>query len=145
MYEHILIPTDGSDLAEKAVVQGLELARQLGARVTLVSVIQPLRPPGGESVQLRATLEEYDNEQRRQTESWLAQAGQRASASGVTCEVVAVNAMNPADAIVETARERGCDLVAIASHGRSGLSAVLLGSVTQKVLAGSDLPVLVYR
>ncbi|MDQ8033192.1 universal stress protein [Bordetella genomosp. 1] len=145
MYKHILIPTDGSDLAERAVDQGLALAQQLGARVTLVSVIQPLHPPGGESVQLRATLAEYDNEQRRQTESWLAQAGQRAQSSGVPCEVVALTAMSPAEAIVKTARERQCDLIAIASHGRSGLGAVLLGSVTQKVLANIDLPVLVYR
>ena len=145
MYKHILIPTDGSDLAERAVEQGLALARKLGARVTLIRVIQPLRAPAGESVQLRGTLEEYEREERRQAEQWLAQAGGRPPAWGVACEAVSAVNVQPYDAIVATAREKACDLIAIASHGRSGLSAMLLGSVTQKVLAHSDLPVLVYR
>lgn len=145
MYKHILIPTDGSDLAERAVEQGLALARKLGARVTLIRVIQPLRAPAGESVQLRGTLEEYEREERRQAEQWLAQAAARAANSGVPCEAVTAVNVQPYDAIVATAREKACDLIAIASHGRSGLSAMLLGSVTQKVLAHSDLPVLVYR
>lgn len=113
--------------------------------MTLIRVIQPLRAPAGESVQLRGTLEEYEREERRQAEQWLAQAAARAADSGVPCEAVTAVNVQPYDAIVATAREKACDLIAIASHGRSGLSAMLLGSVTQKVLAHSDLPVLVYR
>lgn len=145
MYKHILIPTDGSDLAERAVDQGLALARQLGAKVTLIRVIQPLHAPSGESVALRGTLQEYEREERAQAERWMAQAVHRAADSGVSCEPITAVNVQPYDAIVAAAREKGCDLIAIASHGRSGLSAMLLGSVTQKVLAHSDLPVLVYR
>ncbi|AHV94779.1 universal stress protein [Bordetella holmesii] len=145
MYKHILIPTDGSDLAERAVKQGLALARKLDARVTLIQVIQPVRASAGESVQLRGTLEEYEREERVQAEQWLAKAAVRAADAGVPCEAVTAINVQPYEAIVATARDKGCDLIAIASHGRSGLSAMLLGSVTQKVLAHSDLPVLVYR
>ncbi|OZI77535.1 universal stress protein [Bordetella genomosp. 12] len=145
MYKHILIPTDGSELAERAVAQGLALARKLEARVTLIQVIQPVRASAGESVQLRGTLEEYEREERGQVDQWLAQAATRAADAGVPCEAVTAVNVQPYEAIVAAANERGCDLIAIASHGRSGLSAMLLGSVTQKVLAHSDLPVLVYR
>ncbi|AUL48417.1 universal stress protein [Bordetella trematum] len=145
MYSHILIPTDGSELAERAVERGLGLARKLGARVTLIRVVQPLQPPAGESVQLRATLQEYERAEHTQIEQWMSEAAERAKDSGLACEAVTAVSVLPHEAIVKAAVERGCDLIVIASHGRSGLSALLLGSVTQKVLTHSELPVLVYR
>jgi nucleotide-binding universal stress UspA family protein len=147
MYKHILIPTDGSVLSRRAVVAGVKLARALGARVTGLFaapaatplVYRDLLPVGYATPQQNAAL--IKRAARRHLEA----IGRVARAAGVRCETVSVTDDFPADAILAQAKKRKCDLIFMASHGRRGLRGVLLGSETQKVLAGSSLPVLVYR
>jgi nucleotide-binding universal stress UspA family protein len=132
MYRHILIPTDGSELAEHAVTNGLLLAKSVGAKVTVIIVEDPfdwLSVP-----ETRAS--------QRQSLGALAKHNEQA---GVPCDTMQVANARPYQAIIAAASDRGCDLIAMASHGRGGLSAVVLGSVTTKVLTHTKTPVLVYR
>ena len=131
MYRHILIPTDGSELAERAVTHGLLLAKFVGAKVTVIIVEERL---GGWL---------YTDEIKEQTASVLDRAGNAAKQAGVPCDTIRVQDMQPYEAIIATATDRGCDLIVMASHGRSGLSAMVLGSVTNKVLTHAKTPVLV--
>ncbi len=147
MYKHILLPTDGSELSRRAVLAGVKLARALGARVTGLFaapaatplVYRDFLPVGYGTPQRNAALI------RRAAERHLDVVARAAKAAGVRCETVSVTDDYPADAILAQAKKRGCDLIFMASHGRRGLRGVLLGSETQKVLAASGLPVLVYR
>ncbi|KDB95087.1 universal stress family protein [Bordetella bronchiseptica E010] len=145
MYQHILIPIDGSDLANTAIDKGLALAKALGARVTVLTVVEPYPHMAAEAVQLGGLRKEYEKQVHARASEWLEPAGAKAAAAGVPCELLKRDADMAFRAIVETAAERGCDLIAMASHGRGGVAAVLLGSQTQKVLAHSQVPVLVYR
>lgn len=147
MFKHILIPTDGSDLSARAVQAGVELAARLGARVTGLHAAPPATPivygdvlPAGyvPPEQHQALIEAAS---RRH----LGAIEQAARSARVPFDGVSITSDYPADAIVETARERGCDLVFMASHGRRGLKGLLLGSETQKVLVHARIPVLVYR
>jgi nucleotide-binding universal stress UspA family protein len=147
MYKHILIPTDGSRLSHRTVVAGVELARALGARVTGLFaapaatplVYRDLLPVGYGTPEQNAVLIE------RAALRYLAVIERAAKAAGVPCETVSVIDDFPADAILSLAKRRKCDLIFMASHGRRGLSGVLLGSETQKVLTHARIPVLVYR
>ena len=147
MYKHILIPTDGSELSRRAVGAGVKLARALGARVTGLFaapaatplVYRDFIPVGYATPQQNAALI------KRAALRHLEVIGRVARAAGVRCETVSVTNDFPADAILAQAKKRKCDLIFMASHGRRGLRGVLLGSETQRVLAGSSLPVLVYR
>jgi len=144
MYRHILIPTDGSELAEQAVTNGLSLAKSLGAKVTVIIVEQQEPIWFGSSE--RAALEElgeYREQIKIYAASALNHAVDAAKQAGVTCDTVQVKDAQPYQAIIATASDRGCDLIVMASHGRSGLSAVVLGSVTNKVLTHTKIPVLV--
>jgi nucleotide-binding universal stress UspA family protein len=147
MYKHILIPTDGSKLSQRAVVAGVKLARALGARVTGLFaapaatplVYRDLLPVGYGTPQQNAALI------KRATLRHLAVIERAAKAAGVRCETVCVTDDFPADAILAQAKRRKCDLIFMASHGRGGLKGVLLGSETQKVLTHARIPVLVCR
>ncbi|EDY38824.1 universal stress protein [Cyanobium sp. PCC 7001] len=146
-YQHLLVPTDGSDLSGKAVDQAVALARQLGARLRILHVQSnfPVSLVGvGELVDTSA-IEALMEAARTQTEQILAAARQVAEAGGVPVEVVKRLSSQPAEAIVEEARSQGCDLIVMASHGRRGLEGLLLGSETQRVLTQSPCPVLVVR
>jgi nucleotide-binding universal stress UspA family protein len=134
MYQHILIPTDGSELAHKAVVHGLSLAKEVGAKVTVLTV---------EAFNVDDASESRVKEAQEHAGSILDGIANEANAAGVKCETLQVIQHDPEMAIVNTAKERGCDLIVIASHGRSGIAAVLLGSVTAKVLTRTVIPVLV--
>jgi nucleotide-binding universal stress UspA family protein len=136
MYRHILIPTDGSELAHRAVVHGLSLAKAVGAKVT-VDV------PASRENLMTAAFDEYAKHAREHATSILDEMANEAKAAGVQCETAQVIQDHPYQAIVATAKEKGCDLIVMASHGRSGLAAVLLGSVTTKVLTHTTIPVLV--
>jgi nucleotide-binding universal stress UspA family protein len=143
MYRHILIPTDGSELAEHAVTNGLLLAKSLGAKVTVIIVEEPfsvfdLAEPG--AFQELAKLTEQIKKHAANVLNRVANAAKQA---GVSCDTVQVVDAQPHQAIISTAADRGCDLIVMASHGRSGLSALLLGSVTNKVLTYAKAPVLV--
>ena len=145
MYRHILIPIDGSELAEQAVTNGLSLAKSLGAKVTVIIVEQQELSLGATSF-VQGALEElskYTEQNKIYAASALNRAVDAAKQAGVTCDTVQVKDEQPYQAIIATATDRGCDLIVMASHGRSGLSAVVLGSVTNKVLTHTKIPVLV--
>jgi nucleotide-binding universal stress UspA family protein len=143
VYKHILIPTDGSALAEQAITQGFTLARTLNAKVTVVTVVPPFHVIAIEPMVVTTTREEYDKDIAALAERRLAMP--RAAAAGVVYDDVYVVAEQPWAAIIETARNRGCDLIMMASHGRKGVSALVLGSETTKVLTHSKIPTLVCR
>lgn len=145
MYRNILIATDGSDLARKALDQGLTLAKAVGAKATVVTVNEPFRVITINPAQLEENAKTYRDEMRRQADTILSVAETRAAEIGVECEKVTVQHDEPHAAIIQTAHAKGCDLIVMASHGRRGLSALVLGSQTVKVLTHSDIPVLVLR
>jgi len=147
VYKRILIPTDGSAVARKAVDAGVALARSLGASVVGYHAVEPLERiyvRGGASVR-QATAGEIDRGLREAGERQLDEIRRAAQAAGVACETVMTSPAEPYQGIVDTARAKKCDLVCIGSHGRGGVASVILGSVAQKVLSRSTIPVLVCR
>jgi nucleotide-binding universal stress UspA family protein len=148
MYRHILVPTDGSPLSMKAARTAAHLARAVGARITAIHVMAPYMPLVGSDPSAYAvaySVKEYEKAARSQADKALARVTAAAEAEGVKCAAAAVTHANPWEAIVDAARKRKCDLIVMASHGRRGLAAVLLGSETTKVLTHSKTPVLVCR
>ena len=146
MYKHILISTDGSDVAQKGVDHGLGLAKALGARVTLITVTEsfPIYASAGAGW-VSTEMANYDEIQKEHAERILANAKQAADGLGVVAETLYVANASPAEAIVETAKSRGCDVIAMASHGRRGIGRLLLGSQTSEVVSHAPVPVLVVR
>ena len=140
MYRHILIPTDGSELAEHGMAHGLALAKSLGAKVSIIFVVEPFSEMTGRFLEAVATYAELRKEQAA---SALASAANLAKKAGVPCETIQVESGQPHQAIIAAAGDKGCDLIVMASHGRSGLSMLLIGSVTNKVLTQAKTPVLV--
>jgi nucleotide-binding universal stress UspA family protein len=140
MYRHILIPTDGSELAERAVTHGLSLAKFVGAKVT--GIIVEERPTAW-LLAAGVAYAEFTEQLREYYASALDSLANAAKQAGVPCDTVQVEDIRPYEAIIATATDRGCDLIVMASHGRSGLSAIVLGSVTNKVLTHTKVPVLV--
>lgn len=149
MYKHILIATDGSELAGTGVDTGLALAKALQAPVTLVTASEPWTELYHGDPALIASSGELHEQQRQAAregaDTLLAGAQARAAAQGIEIATVYVPEREPAEAILETAEECGADLIVMASHGRRGLARLLLGSQTQAVLNRSTLPVLVVR
>jgi nucleotide-binding universal stress UspA family protein len=144
MYQHILVPTDGSDISQKAVAHAIALARSIGARLHTVSVSDPFPYAAVSEIQ-SVSPQEYLDAQERIAQARIADVVQAASAGGVACEGHVVEADHPWEAIIDQARQYGCDLIVMASHGRRGVSALLLGSETQKVLTHTTIPVLIVR
>lgn len=148
MFRHILLPTDGSALSSRAVKRGLQFAGSIRAKVTALYVVPDFRMMGDEGfvsplgVALKPRIEK---ESREYASKVLARVDKLAAAAGVRCDTVANTGDAPHRQIVATARKRKCDLIIMASHGRSGLSSLLLGSETAKVLAHSKIPVMVLR
>lgn len=149
MYQHILITTDGSELAQHGVDHGLSLAKSLGAKVTIVTVTEPFPAYGmaGEFswVGAPADIASYERSSAEFAKQILAAAKAAADKIGVAAEVVHVDDNTPAAAIVATAQACECSLIVMASHGRRGLGRLLLGSQTIEVLTHSPVPVLVVR
>jgi nucleotide-binding universal stress UspA family protein len=147
MYRHILIPTDGSELAEQAVTNGLSLAKSLGAKVTVIIVQEPnwLAVPSFAEHGAFEELGKLTEQIKKYVASALNRAADAAKQAGVPCDTIQVKDAQPYQAIIATAADKGCDLIVMASHGRGGLSAVVLGSVTNKVLTHTKIPVLVYH
>ena len=150
MYRHILIPTDGSELAEHAVTNGLSLAKSVGAKVTVIIVEEPFSWLAVSDLKAqqsfwRGRLGKYSEQIKKHAASVLNSVANAAKQTGVSCDTVQVENAQPYQAIIATAADSGCDLIVMASHGRSGLSTVVLGSVTNKVLAHTKTPVLVCR
>jgi nucleotide-binding universal stress UspA family protein len=145
MYANILIPTDGSDLATKAVVHGVALAKRLGAKVVALTVVPPFHTLTTDTRMIEDTPGQYHARMQKQAAQTLGAVADAARAAGVACETVQVELEHPFQAIIETAESRGCDLIVMASHGRHGISALVLGSETVKVLTHCKIPVLVHR
>jgi nucleotide-binding universal stress UspA family protein len=145
MFKHILIPTDGSDLSRKAVLYGVQLAKSSGARVTALTVTDPYRAATMDAVLIPVDEGEYEEQSQRLADRAMEQVKMAADAAGVACETIREVHDQPYRAIIDSAHALHCDLVVMASHGRRGLSALLLGSETVKVLTHSTIPVLVYR
>jgi nucleotide-binding universal stress UspA family protein len=145
MYQHILIPTDGSELAEKAVNHGLAIAKAINANVTVLTVSSPFHTLAFEPGMLTDTREQYKQHVAGCAAKYLGTAKQAALAAAVPCEIAHAEHEHPYQAIIDTATTKGCDLIVMASHGRRGVSAVVLGSETVKVLTHSAIPVLVVR
>ena len=148
MFKHILIPTDGSRLAAKGIKAGVKLAKALGARVTGVYVAAPYTPPMyDESAMYLGNLSQKDYKQAvaQQSKKALAAVESEAAAAKVPCKIEMQTDPLPWRAILRVASARKCDAIAMASHGRSGISGLILGSETMRVLAHSKIPVLVAR
>jgi nucleotide-binding universal stress UspA family protein len=145
MYTNILIPTDGSELAGKGVQHGIALAKRIGAKVTVLTVLPPFHVFTTDTQMLEDTPAQYKVRVQEHAAKTLGAVAQAAQASGVACEMVHVEHEHPYQAIIDTATSKRCDLIVMASHGRHGISAIVLGSETVKVLTHSKIPVLVYR
>jgi nucleotide-binding universal stress UspA family protein len=145
VYKHILIPTDGSELATKAIDHGLAFAKSLGAKVTVLTTSEPFQVFSTDPKMITDTAPVYKRHAAEFAAKTLEAAAKSAKAAGVPCETVHLEQGFPYEGIIKTANMRGCDLILMASHGRRGVAAIVLGSETLKVLTHSKLPVLVYR
>jgi nucleotide-binding universal stress UspA family protein len=145
MYTNILIPTDGSGLAGKAIQHGIGLAKRIGARITVLTVLPPFHTFTTDAQMIEDTPDQYKVRMQKHAVKTLGAAAQAAQAAGVACETVQIEHEHPYRAIIDTAGSKDCDLIVMASHGRHGMSAIVLGSETVKVLTHCKIPVLVHR
>jgi nucleotide-binding universal stress UspA family protein len=146
MYRNILIATDGLELAAKAVEHGLSLAKFVGSKITALIVEAPFNVydvPASRTRQMSDAFAQHAEYTKQHATKVLNHIADAAKAAGVAFEMLQLEHEHPHEAIISTAKDKGCDIIVMASHGRGGLSAVLLGSVTSKVLAHTNIPVLV--
>ncbi len=144
MYKRILVPTDGSELSDRAVEGAARFAKPLGAELVIMTVMEPYSYTNLSEYRPES-IEQYDERMVDDAESRLRAAATKCKEIGVKCTTVSVKSFSPAEAIIDQTKRYNCDVVFMASHGRQGFSAVLLGSETQKVLTHSQIPVMVYR
>jgi len=147
MFKNILIPTDGSPLSQKAVVQGVALAKSVGAKVTAFFAAPPATPivyrdhlPVG-----YATPGEREEMIKKTAAKYLGFVERAAKKAGISCESVHVTSDYPEEGILKVAQKKKCDLIVMATHGQGGLRGMFIGSVTQKVLNQAKIPVMVFR
>jgi len=147
MYKHILIPTDGTPTAEKAVAAGLKFARWSKAKVTVFTAMPEYQMPTSAEVAARKVMPiaEFERRSMAEAKKRLDKVARRAKSAGVKVDTTASISDRPADAIIAAVEKGGCDLIFIGSHGRKGIKALLLGSQTHEVLNRSSIPTLVYR
>ena len=146
MFKHLLICTDGSPLGNKAAKAGIDLAHALGARVTAYYAIEQLQMIYDEGYMMnQKTIDGLEEGARKAGQKRVDAISKMAKAAGVPFASVVTKAFTPYQGIIDTAKKRKCDVIFMASHGRRGLSRLMMGSVTQKVLAYSRIPVVVYR
>jgi nucleotide-binding universal stress UspA family protein len=145
MFKHILVATDGSDLSRAAGATGIALARSLKARVTLVHCFRPYHRIVEETLAATLSRLQYEAHCEVLTVQSTEHALELAGAAGLESEAVPVYADPAWGGILDTARDRGCDLIVMGSHGRGGVASALLGSQALKVLGNSSLPVLIVR
>ena len=145
MYTNILIPTDGSALAEKAIEHGIALAKRISAKVTVLTVLPPFHTLTTDTQMIEDTPGQYKARMHKHAEKTLGAVASAAQAANVSCETVQIEDEHPYQAIIDTAQSKNCDLIVMASHGRHGVSALVLGSETVKVLTHCKIPVLVHR
>jgi len=145
MYSNILIPTDGSVLSCLALKDGVELAKALHAKLTVLTVTAPIQYYNAEVAIIQEPPADFAERVAEHADNILADAAAVAKAAGVAAETMTAEAERPYQAIIDAATQKGCDLIIMASHGRKGISALVLGSETQKVLTHCKIPVLVHR
>ena len=145
MFEHILIASDGSELAERAAARGLELAKLLAAKVTAVTVTEPWAAVVTGEAALGFPFEEYEKSAAEDAARILAGITAMAKKMDFVCATAHVKDQHPAEGIIAAAKEHGCDLIVMASHGRRGLAKLFLGSEATRVLTLSAVPVLICR
>ena len=158
MYKNILIPTDGVRTCESAISHGVELAKAIGAKVTALHTTPKLTPheileiyhptfitSDAEGERAKAAMEHVDQLHKAVADKSLAAIESMAADMGVSCETIYLQGETPADAIIKTAKDKGCDLIFITTHGALGLLGAVFGTVTTKVLAHSEIPVLVQK
>lgn len=149
MYSHILISTDGSELAQRGVDHGLSLAKALGAKVTIITATEPIPFPVGAAgagwVPTATDIAGYEKAQKEQSEKLLGAVREQIEKLDLKGNFIHAPDSWPAEAILQAAKTHGCNLIVMASHGRRGLGRLILGSQTSEVLAGSPVPVLVVK
>lgn len=145
MFQHILLPTDGSTASLATARACIRFAAQVGARVTAVHSVPPLTLFTYEPIITDKALEQYGRNRDARAKECLEPIAKLAGEAGVPFATFLLEADEPYDAILAAARDHGCDLVMMASHGRKGVRGLLLGSQAQKVLTHSAIPVMVYR
>ncbi len=145
MYKKILIPTDGSNLAGKAVQHGIAFAKEIGAKIIVLTVTVPFQVFTLDPRAVEDTSAGYEKHTKEHAAKILGAAASAAKAAGVACNTLQIENAHPYRAIIDAASSNGSDLIMMSSHGRRGVSAVLLGSETVKVLTHSKTPVLVHR
>jgi nucleotide-binding universal stress UspA family protein len=145
MYKHILIATDGSELARKAIDHGLGLAKALGAKASAVMVTEPWASIAPGEMAFAYPIEIYEKDAAASAAKYLAEADSAAKKLGVTCDTKHLSDQYPAEGIIAYAKDKNCDLIVMASHGRRGISRLLMGSQAIDVLTHSSVPVLICR
>jgi nucleotide-binding universal stress UspA family protein len=147
MFKHILLPTDGSKLSRKAVKTGIDLARRNHGRVTALHVLPEFKLMVDDGITMisPALRKRFDDEGKKRAEQMLGEVAREARSRGVRCATLCVAGDMPYQEIIRIARQKKCDVILMASHGRRGISSLLLGSETSKVLLHTKLPVLVVR
>ena len=145
MFKHLLVPTDGSPLSAKAARAAIEFAKAVGARITALSVAEPYPYSAMVESAYLPDQSRYEKEMQDHAQRFVAEVAELASADGVPCDTRVGLSFSPYEEITTTAKELGCDAIFMASHGRKGINRLFVGSETQKVLAHTMLPVMVFR
>jgi nucleotide-binding universal stress UspA family protein len=145
MFKTILVPTDGSELSEKAARGAVDLAKMTGGRVIAISVAEPypFTPMMEGAYAVDLTL--FDQQTQKYAQTHVEKVAEIAAKAGIACESHVARSFSPYEEIIKAAKEYHCDVIVMASHGRKGLNKLFLGSETQKVLADATIPVLVFR
>jgi nucleotide-binding universal stress UspA family protein len=145
MFKHLLVPTDGSKSSEAAIHKAIEFAKESHARVTGFCVMPQFHVFTYRTEMLEDTNEQYAKDSRAHAEQYLRVIEREAKEAGVPCDTAMATSDHPYEEIIKAAKDRDCDLIMMASHGRRGVRGALIGSETQRVLTHCDVPVLVYR
>ncbi|MEQ9634933.1 MAG: universal stress protein [Devosia marina] len=149
MYKNLLIATDGSELGDKALDAALDLARQNGASLTILTATDPVATGIGSggfgTIDAGPILARLEEAYATEAADLLAAARHKAQEAGIAAETLHLPRHRPADGILETVSEKGCDLIVMGSHGRRGLNRLLLGSQAAEVLARAAVPVLIVK
>ena len=147
MFKHILVPTDGSELSNVAVKAAIPFAKLHGARLTAFYATEeaPSSSFGDYDLDNELSPDEFRASEEEKARKILSAVEEIAKAAGVACDSATLSCRSPHEAIIKAAQDKGCDLIFIASHGRRGISALVLGSETNKVLTHCKIPVMVYR
>lgn len=145
MYKHILVPTDGSEVASKAFNSAVKFAAEVGAKVTGYYAIEDMNMHHVGAHLNKELIAEFDKRAHEAAQHHVAKIGEIAKAAGVVFDWEVGRVTQPHEGIIDAAKKAGCDIIFMASHGHRGLAGLLVGSVTQKVLSHSTIPVLVFR